>query len=106
MKKVVFNIGKIKSTEEVLNIEKILEKDKCISSAIINEKENTIEIDYKDLTINEVEDKLIQTGITSLGVELTNYKKKKSKLVLILLGIFISIILLISILSFFKILFY
>ena len=103
MKKVVFNIGKIKSTEEVLNIEKILEKDKYISSAIINQKESTIEIDYKDLTINEVEDKLIQTGITSLGVELTNYKKKKSKLVLILLGIFISIILLISILSFFKI---
>lgn len=103
MKKVVFNIGKIKSTEEVLNIEKILEKDKCISSAIINQKESTIEIDYKNLTINEVEDKLIQTGITSLGVELTNYKKKKSKLVLILLGILISIILLISILSFFKI---
>lgn len=103
MKKVVFNIGKIKSTEEVLNIEKILEKDKCISSAIINQKESTIEIDYKNLTINEVEDKLIQTGITSLGVELTNYKKKKSKLLLILLGILISIILLISILSFFKI---
>ena len=103
MKKVVFNIGKIKSTEEVLNIEKILEKDKCINSAIINQKESTIEIDYKNLTINEVEDKLIKVGLTSLGVELTNYKKKRSKLVLILLGIFISIILVISILSFFKI---
>ena len=105
MKKVVFNIGKIKSTDEVLNIEKNLEKDKCINSAIINQKESTIEIEYKDLTINQVEDKLINEGITSLGIELTNYKEKKSKLVLILLGIFILIILGISILSFFKITF-
>ena len=103
MKKVVFNIGKIKSTEEVLRIEKSLEKDKLISSAIINEKESTIEIDYKDLTIHQVEDRLIEVGLVSLGVELTNYKKKRSKLVLILLGIFVSIILVISILSFFNI---
>ena len=89
MKKVVFNIGKIKSTEEVLNIEKILEKDKSINSAIINQKENTIEIEYKNLSINQIEEKLMQSGIISLGVELNNYTSKKSKLMLIVLGILI-----------------
>ena len=103
MKRVVFKIGKIKDIDSIYKIEKNLEKDKCINSAIINQKDDTIEINYKDLTIYQLEEKLIKIGLVSLGVELTNYKKKRSKLVLILLGVFVSIILVISILSFFKI---
>lgn len=103
MKKVVFKINKIKNTDRIIEIEKSLEKETNIKRASIDKKENTIEIDYKNLTVNQVEDKVIESGLTSLGIELTSVDNKKSKLVLILLGIILLIVLTISILSLLKI---
>ena len=103
MNKVIFKVGKIKDINEALDIEKKLEKEANINNVLVNHKNNTIEIYYKDLTLNQIENKITNLGITSLGIELNMYTTKKSKLLLVILGIFISIILIVSILSLFKI---
>ena len=91
MKKVIFKIEKIKDREKQEQIEDTLEKNSNIKDATI--EENTIEITYKDLTINKIEELIEKEGCTSYGVELVKNVKKKSKVLLSILGAILTIIL-------------
>ena len=97
MKKITIKVDKIKTQDDAVKIEKELKKDKNINNIIVNKKNSTIEITYNKLSINEIENKIEELGYISLGVDLTPHIKKKSKIVLILLGILLIIILLLSI---------
>ena len=102
MKKVVIKVNKIKNIDEAEKIEKDLKKDINIKRVIVDEKNNTIETFYENLTISQIEEKIEELGYISLGIDLTPNTKKKSKPLLIVLGIFLFILLFLSISSLLK----
>ena len=102
MKNVVIKVNKIKNIDEAEKLEKDLKKDINIKRVIVDEKNNTIETFYENLTISQIEEKIEELGYVSLGIDLTPNTKKKSKPLLIVLGVFLFIILFLSISSLLK----
>ena len=102
MEKVVIKTKKIKNEDEAIKIEKELKKIKEIKEVEADEKENTIQVEYNNLTINQIEEKIEELGYTSLGVELTSKTTKKSKTLLIVIGVLLTILLSLSICTLLK----